>query len=143
MSKRGIDYGKFCSVNNNSKYKEEAWEFIKFLISEEVQLVENGQRAFQINNRASQGAKDYVIAYQEDRKDNLLNDQGYNVLTQSDFEQVHRVMGYINGCNSNYFNNRKMVALIAEEIKPFINEERSAEETTKAIQNQVNLYLKE
>ncbi|MCG8502239.1 MAG: extracellular solute-binding protein [Firmicutes bacterium] len=142
-SKRGIDYGKFCSVNNNSKYKEEAWEFIKFLISEEVQLVENGQRAFQINNRASQGAKDYVIAYQEDRKDNLLNDQGYNVLTQSDFEQVHRVMGYINGCNSNYFNNRKMVALIAEEIKPFINEERSAEETTKAIQNQVNLYLKE
>ena len=139
IGKRGVDYGNLCAINNNSKHKKEAWEFTKFLMSEEVQSPESGQQGFQINNKANQATKDDLIAYQEDRKEDLLN-RGYHCLTESDFEQVDRVIGYINGYN---FNGHELKELIHEEIKPLINDERSAEETARAIQNKVSLYLME
>ncbi|HCJ56480.1 MAG TPA: hypothetical protein DHV55_03165, partial [Clostridiaceae bacterium] len=119
------------SINSRSQNKEEAWEFVKYLLSEDIQfyLSENN---FAVNRKADERR---VAAFAEEL-------EKYNLLGDDNIEAINDIKNSLNknaalGVPDELFNT------IWEEVKAYLCGSGSAEETAKVIQNKVELYLNE
>ncbi|MGF7058756.1 extracellular solute-binding protein [Brassicibacter mesophilus] len=129
-------YSHFLSINTNSKHKEEAWKFIKFVLTEEIQLSNEGY--FYINNKANEKQIDDVFKFQEKYKKDMEK-RNYYYVQEEDIEKVDRLKNNINKLRI----NDPFYDVIYEEIQPFLKGEKTAEETAKMIQNKAEIYLLE
>jgi multiple sugar transport system substrate-binding protein len=131
-------------INNKSSYKNEAWELIKYMISQEAQsgmiiaglpinkkaLDANLEKAMNpdnglkiaINTPNSQGQAKTITVTEEDGKSLKQN--------------IERVTKYGGA-------NQKILNIIKEEVPAFFSGQKSAEEVAKVVQNKANTYLKE
>jgi multiple sugar transport system substrate-binding protein len=119
------------SINSRSQVKEEAWEFVKFLLAEDTQFYLS-ERNFAVNRKADE--KRIAVFDEELEK--------YNLLGEDNIKAISYIKNSINknralGVPDELFNT------IWNEIKIYLSGSRSIEETAKVIQNKVELYLNE
>jgi len=151
------------AINKNSKHTEIAWEFLKVLLSDEIQsqaLQEEGSQGkpgasggavkggFPINRTAQQQKAQQVIdtAKGMTRKIRLkLEGPGElslnpAAMTQANIDYINKFILELN----TYANaDPNIDNIIRDEAKAFFNGDKSAEETAELIQRRVNTYLGE
>ncbi|AOT68186.1 ABC transporter substrate-binding protein [Geosporobacter ferrireducens] len=151
------------AINKNSKYTEITWEFLKVLLSDEIQsqaLQEEGAQGkpgasggialggFPINRTAQQQKAQLAIDISKDMKMNIrlkLDGPGEislspAAMTQADIDYIDKFISELN----TYANaDPNIDKIIRDEAKAFFNGDKSAEVTAELIQRRVNTYLGE
>jgi len=131
--------GQTFSINNNSEMKTEAWEFIKWLLSDEIQS--NPEMYFSAVNINAQKEKAKRELERNDRY-KFYKDQGRNVkpLTQADVDLVDKMIGEFKTIT---YSDPQANKIVNEGAKEFFSGKKTAEEAAKQIQNKMNIYLGE
>lgn len=127
------------AMNSNSKVKGEAWNFMKFLMSEEMQSYPQ-QAGFSINKSVN----DKVINELAE-KGKLDDPKGGGVpIAEKDLDAIRDMVNKASLRDVGYNNsNNKIQTIISEEVNAFFSGQKSAEDVAKLIQNRVMTYLNE
>ncbi|CAG7633670.1 ABC transporter substrate-binding protein [Paenibacillus allorhizosphaerae] len=135
------------AINSKSANKKEAWEFIKFLLSDEIQAAKelngfavnkNGAKA-QLNSLKTLGTGEGGAG-----KGMRLNLNGKEIALQAATDQEIAAMEKVlNNIKVYAENDSKITTIVSEETAPFFQGQKSAEEVAKVIQNKVSTYLQE
>lgn len=129
-------------INNNSKNKELAWEFLKLMLSDDM-MSQRVLGGFPINKNAFQtAAKDAMDMAKKGNVKLMLNGQELSPkqITQEDIDTVSNLVSKIN----KYADvDIKITSIIQEEVIPFFTGQKTAQDTAKTIQGRVNTYLNE
>ncbi|SDY97749.1 ABC-type glycerol-3-phosphate transport system, substrate-binding protein [Proteiniborus ethanoligenes] len=136
------EYGsEFLAINANSKHKELVWEFIKFMMTEEMQTIDSYifQVHFHINNNASKRQIDELVFEEQEKNKEYLEKQGKYFATEGDVERLNKIIGNLNKPSM----SEPFETIIYEEAQPFFNGEKTAEELAKQLQNKAEIYLNE
>ncbi len=120
-----------ASILEGSSEKEEAWLFIKYLLSEDIQFYLS-EKSMVINKEADNKRQEAV--YEEFKN--------YNKDSKDAVEATNKIKSSLNK-NSALRAPDELFNTIWEEIKAYLSGGKSAEETAKTIQNKVELYLNE
>jgi len=154
------------AINRNSKHTEIAWEFLKVLLSDEIQsqaLQQEGDQGktgasggkdkefvggFPINRTAQQQKAKLVIDTSKGMKRKIklkLDGPGEislspAAMTQEDIDYIDK---FISGLNTYANADPNIDNIIQDEAKAFFNGDKSAEETAELIQRRANTYLGE
>jgi len=133
-----FSYNYGLGINSSSKNKETAWAFIKFLLSDEMQM---SSYIFNlpINNRARNEKHEF------DFKMFLGISEG-----ELDSRQLQAMENYISAVeslsrqiNTYVIHDANISDMILQEAQNFFNGTRSADETARILQNKIDLYLSE
>lgn len=129
------------AVSSQSKYQEQIWEFIKYMLSEEYQgslewtlPVHKGEfqsRMEEAVNSNEEYDKYYYLASEE-------FDIGFP--TQ---EEMDRLLTYVEGITQSTFYDISVYEIIDEEAGMFFSGDQTAEQAASMIQSRVSLYLSE
>lgn len=127
------------AMNANSTVKGEAWNFMKFLMSEEMQSLD--QTGISINKAVNDKAiKDLV-------KQGVVDDPKAGKAIEASEENLQPFTEMVSEArlrNYGYNDEHNMLStIIAEEAKAFFTGQKSAEDTAKLIQNRIMIYLNE
>lgn len=127
-------------MNNKSNVQKEAWEFIKFLFSEDMQnspgfkgipirksVVENKLR--ELGEKAENGTLDLPAKVK-------LDDAAVK-------ERIGSIRMLLEGAGKKSSSDFKVQSIAMEEFKSYMSGQKSAEEVSKLIQNRVTTYLNE
>ncbi|SKC85199.1 ABC transporter substrate-binding protein [Maledivibacter halophilus] len=120
------------SINSSSQNKALAWEFIKFLLSEEIQSSKQiiftpvYKKAFISNS------KEYVSYLQSKGNDYLKAD-----------EYIELYDGWAKTINHHYCKDLNIRNFIVEELEDLFSGKKSAKDTQKSLQNKITTYLNE
>lgn len=128
------------AMNANSTVKGEAWNFMKFLMSEEMQSFPE-QTGISINKAVNDKAiKDLV-------KKGVVSDPKAGKAIEASEENLQPFKGMVSEARlRNYGYNdehNKLSTIITEEAKAFFTGQKSAEATAKLMQNRIMSYLNE
>lgn len=124
------------AISAKSLVKEEAWKFVSFLLSEEVQSLQDG---FSLHKSVNEKKLNDIKEQMKNGTFKLPDGKGINVPN----EQFARIQEIIDAAD-HYMNfDPKIVSMIEEEAKPFFNGQKSAEEAARLIQNRATTYLNE
>lgn len=135
--KSGVAFGALNNVamNSNSTIKGTAWDFMKFLLSEEMQ------------NIPQQDGFSMIKSVNEKRLQEIGNKGTIDVpkagtvqVNKKDLESI-KVM--ISEASLQVTGDNKVQTIIREEATAFFSGQKSAESVAKLIQNRVTTYLNE
>ena len=144
----------FVTINSKSENKEGAWEFIKFYLSDEIQLYQTtlpitnsalsymlddylSKYFYTIKNNISKGAIQILDEPIEEWRRDAFNDFHF---TEADAAEIKRFLNDV-PVVPKYDNT--VFEIIYEEIDTFFNGTITAEQCAKYIQNRVSTYLNE
>jgi multiple sugar transport system substrate-binding protein len=144
------------AINDKSKNKQEAWEFIKFALSDEIQTnramrgmpvsksaFHQLQTALKDPNYFAKGGKTTVGGQvKSGGKEGSVNGKEVT-LKPPTAEEVDRLETFMTGINSVQETDNKLESLVYDELAPFLSGQKSAAEAAKAVQSKVNTYLNE
>lgn len=127
------------AMNANSTVKGEAWNFMKFLMSEEMQSFPQLSN-ISINKAVNDKAiKDVVKKGINDLKAGKVIEA-----TEENLQPFKEMVSEARLRNYGYDDEHNMFStIIAEEAKAFFTGQKSAEATAKLIQNRITTYLNE
>jgi multiple sugar transport system substrate-binding protein len=137
-------------INDKSKNKQEAWEFVKFALSDQIQT-DRAMRGIPVSKSAFHQLQNQLQdpkASKEDGKDKGPRKKG-NVngkeitFKEPTQEEVDQLESFITGINSVQETDEKLYSFVFDELAPFTSGQKSAEEVAKVIQSKVNTYLNE
>ena len=120
-----------AGINSNSKYKDEAWEYIKYLLSEDIQFY-IGENDIPVNKRADERVLEIQLE--------PMKKSGFDA--DANLQAFKDINGSLNK-NEALRVPDELFNTIWEEIKTYLSEDKGLEETVKTIQNKVELYLNE
>jgi len=123
-------YPRNIAINSNSQYKAEAWEFIKLLLSEEMQYKICEYHLFPVHNKAYEKCRADLF------RDRDLIPSDWYIPTEKEMEDIESFMAEINKIHS---YDAELNELIWNEVEKYMKNEKTAEETAKAVQNKVIL----
>lgn len=124
------------AMNANSKVQRDAWEFMKFLLSEEMQSYPR-QTGFSMNKAINVKAIDDLKS-----KEVLQDPKSGNIkIKAEDLELIRELLSAPSVRNMGYESTVQKI--IAEETKAFFSGQKTAEAVAKLIQNRVVTYLNE
>jgi multiple sugar transport system substrate-binding protein len=142
-------------INDKSKNKQEAWEFVKFALSDQIQT-DRTMRGIPVSKSAFHQLQNQLKDHQSinNNKDKGSGKKGSGPVTANvngkeitlkppTAEEVDHLETYITGINSVQETDEKLYSLVFDELAPFYNGQKSAEEVAKTIQGKVNTYLNE
>ncbi|WP_233698908.1 ABC transporter substrate-binding protein [Paenibacillus profundus] len=119
-------------INSKSNVQKEAWEFLKFMISEEVQ------------------SSDYLmgIPVHKDANKKKLQEAAQKLkATISDEKRLDERIEYagniLEAAHPSFSIDKKIESIVQEEFESYMNGQKSADEVSKLIQNRVMTYLNE
>lgn len=118
------------SINKNSKCQKECWEFIKFMLSEEMQC-EEGLGGFPVNKAALDKLAKQAIQNTKDKK---------YIVTETDVERTNQYMSNLSTVNTESMQVNK---IIKEEADKFIKGQKTAKQAAETIQNKVSTMINE
>ncbi len=133
--------GKAFAINNNSELKTEAWEFIKLLLSEDIQssseLYENP-----VNIQAQKTKAKTAIEESESIREMLKSQYGRDIapLSQQDIDTMDKLISELSAFP---YSEPEVDKIISDEIDEFFSGGKTAGETAKSIQSRVTGYLAE
>ena len=148
----GISGANTFAVNARSANKEAAWEFIKYLLSEEYYADNNIWGFPTVISEYDKVNAEYMKAeYYEDENGNQVEmSKGswgwddFNVeLYAATEEEVAAITELINQCDCSYNYDTQLVQIITEEAAPFFEGQKTAQEVADIIQSRVKMYVNE
>lgn len=126
-------------INSKSKYQSEAWDFIKFLLSDSVQASRQ-LGGFPVNKNSLNTLLTNAMT-QTQSATNAGSANSFRVnFTQADSDLVKQFASNVNiysGADS------KILSIVQAEIPGFFSGQKTAADVAKVIQNRVNTFLKE
>ncbi|WP_178076031.1 ABC transporter substrate-binding protein [Paenibacillus oralis] len=125
-----FDAHTMLAINNKSPNKQEAWEFLSFLLTDEMQFSPELE-GLPVLKKASE-------AQMEAAKNASV--EGSPKATPEELNKIHELLSQVNRFAG---LDPKIEAILKEETKPFFTGQKTAETVAKSIQNKVNLYLQE
>ncbi|GKU78875.1 ABC transporter substrate-binding protein [Paenibacillus sp. L3-i20] len=136
----GIAFGGMSSIamNANSKLKGTAWDFMKFLLSEEMQTLspENGFSLLKSVNEATISELANQIANGE-----VIDAKVSNLKASEKDIQILKTM--LAEASLPITPMNKVQLIVAEEAKAYFSGQKSEDAVAKLIQNRVTTYLNE
>ncbi|RCW49556.1 ABC transporter substrate-binding protein [Paenibacillus prosopidis] len=137
-------------LNANSKVKNAAWSFVKFLLSEEMQS-SRAMMNFPVNKAAlkkglastkqmiegggSQGGKSSSIK--------LRGKDGQEIKPTVNEEDINKVIAMMPTVGKYANQDLKVLGMITEESAAYFNGNKSADAVAKSLANRINTYLNE
>ncbi|MCM3747036.1 extracellular solute-binding protein [Paenibacillus pasadenensis] len=118
--------GMLLAMNEKSKNKDQAWDFLKFLLSEEMQSLPD-LGGLPVNKKAAEAQINALTS-------------GENPLTQEQVDAAKEIMPKLSRFSG---IEPKISDLVKAETEPFFKGEKSAEDVAKSLQNKVMLYMEE
>jgi len=127
-------------INNKSQVKQEAWEFLKFLVSEEAQTSPE-LMGFPINKAA-------LDKKLEEIEQNLEQGQLEVDFIMPDSKTIQEKMQTLKSLlegdgGEKQFSDQKLLMIAFEEFGSYLQGQKSVEDVSKLIQNRVKTYLNE
>lgn len=122
-------------INERSPVKREAWEFIKFLLSEEMQSPLAKGQGFPLNKKALDNQMNQMA--KEGAKE---NGNVYRV-SQADIQLLKQFVA--DAGRSGNWGSSEITSMVYEGTKPFFSGQKSAEAIAKLIQGKATLFLNE
>lgn len=130
----------FFAINSKCKYKEEAFEFIKLLLTEEYQKADDLKGFFSIpvNNNAYLNNVNFYISNLGDTQpvNGEYDAEKRKAQVKEQYKDIQKISVYDTV-------DTQVYEIIDSEAKAFIDGKFSAEKTAKIIQDKVMLYLNE
>ncbi|MBD8497975.1 ABC transporter substrate-binding protein [Paenibacillus arenosi] len=123
------------AINANSKVKPEAWEFLKFLLSDQFQSKAD-QQGFAVNKLANEKVMNQLV-----EKGKVSSVTGEDVpVTATGMEILKQMIA-----DASIFiqEDSKIQSIISEEAVAYFSGQKSAEDVASLIQNRVTTYLNE
>jgi len=120
------------ALNSASEKKGLAWEFMRYLLSEEVQSLPSIY-GLAVNRKGFEAAVERQYQLYQDGSGGKVDQEAYRNLLES-------WMSMMNDCDTLDYT---VTALIGEETEKFFKGEQTAEETAKACQKKVTQYFNE
>ncbi|MNY39868.1 Bacterial extracellular solute-binding protein [compost metagenome] len=135
------------AINSKSANKKEAWEFVKYLLSDEMQSARE-LTGIAVNKTGAKAQIDFLRTLgtggEGGGKSMKLMINGKSATVQPATEQdVAAMEKILNNISVYAESDLKITNIVAEETAPFFQGQKSAEEVAKVIQNKVNTYLQE
>lgn len=126
-------------INSKSKVQDEAWNFIKFMLSEEMQsssvvqgfAMHKGAVEKQLNDAKQQAVAGTLP---------LLEQKFDTETVESKIQELHQLL---DGASRNLSSDHKVVSIAIEEFDSYMSGQKTAEDVSKLIQNRVNTYINE
>lgn len=139
-------YTQAYSINSNSKNKNLAWEFMKFLASEEMQS--SFTLDLPINKAAfDKKAKQAITGELYQKSDSNAPKTEDRALTDDEKKAYDEYISILNELSNNlnvhFIDDIVINDVIFNEVNNYFSGKKSAEEVAKFIQNKVELYLSE
>jgi multiple sugar transport system substrate-binding protein len=127
------------AINAKSKHKEEAWKFLKFLISKDMQA-QWALNGFTANKEATEIRREDTI--ERTKKGDSVGFGGRKIspMTDTVLDMADRLTS-IPGMMRD--NDMQISEIISGEAGSYIAGKTSAEAAAKAMQNKMNIYLNE
>lgn len=127
-------------MNSNSGNKKLAWEFIKFMLSEEMQSSLN-LIGFPINNDAfiEESKSSFSSEYPEDGKWVVTGEENINAYNN----YMEYLNGFVNELSLYPVTDKIINDVVLKEMTMFFEGSVSAEEVADTLQNRIQLYLSE
>lgn len=126
---------KELGMNRNSKVQAEAWDFMKFLLSEEVQSMP-GLQGFSVNKKVNEN----MFKELED-KGTVESPTGSVIpIQKADIDMLKQMLA---DANTAIMDNSKVQSIIEEEAKAYYSGQKSAQAVADLIANRVTTYLNE
>lgn len=129
------------AINSSSSMKEEAWEFIKFITSDG-----SYGRGNSVNRDTLENTMKEMMKPENGSTLMISNDKGetrtivIEPYTEKQNEQMKSMIEDLGQLND---YNLQLKTIIEGELRAYLNDQRSAEDVAKLIQNRVNIYLNE
>ncbi|MFE4573421.1 ABC transporter substrate-binding protein [Paenibacillus chitinolyticus] len=131
---------QILGINENSTVKMEAWAFIKFMLSDDIQGV-NGLGGFPLNKDVYGRQLDQVLKNGKVKIEDGPEEGGTVDVSPADIEYQKEL---ISGLSNPIPTNTSMIEdVLLKESKAFFTGQKSAEEVAKEIQDRANTYLNE
>lgn len=132
---------KGISINANSKVKEEAWDFIKFMMSWEIETSPT-KAGFPINKNM------FAKLVQQLKEEGTVKtyEEGplHGKAIKVDQAKLDQLEGLVNGANHQVeYKSDQVHEMIMNESKAFFAGQKSADDVAGLIQNKVTTYLNE
>lgn len=130
-------------MNSASENKEGAWDFLEFLLSEELQ--NSIDWGFPVRRDSFEDYLSYSYIKEEDNSEefNYCWNQGRQP-AQEDFDLVWEMLDRaVYRSSGAYFNDNPARVILEEEVGMYFAGDATLDETVKKIQNRVGLYLSE
>jgi multiple sugar transport system substrate-binding protein len=138
-------------INNKSSNKTLAWEFLKFLTSDEM-MSQASIMGLPVNKEAAEMAAQNALEISKKMNGNgdgkgkmVLSMNGQKVtlnkpLTQDD---VNVVQNLLSSANKYTKVDKQVLTIVQEETRSFFEGQKTADDTAKTIQDRVNTYINE
>jgi multiple sugar transport system substrate-binding protein len=133
-------------INNRSEYKDKAWEFLKILLSDDIQSSRE-LGGFSVNMGSQQKKAQEAMEMTSNGNVKMMIKGGENSkpvspaqITQTDIDYINKIIGNLKTYSNIDFNIEKIVQ---DETKAFFSGSKTAEEVAKLIQNRIDTYLGE
>lgn len=126
---------KKLGLNRNSNVQAEAWDFLKFLLSEEMQTMP-GLQGFSVNKKVNERTfKDL------EEKGVIESPMGSAILVQkADIDMIKQMLA---DAITPQKNESKIQQIIEEEAKAYFSGQKSAQAVADLVANRVTTYLNE
>jgi multiple sugar transport system substrate-binding protein len=133
-------YEQAYGINANSRNKETAWAFLKFLLSEEMQLSSNLRpTSLPILNSAREKKMENMLTSMLAQQGQSLNEAQLEAIAKYN-EAVKQLSGQI---DAYVMRDTVVDDMIAAEVEYFFEGSKTAAEVADVLQNKVDLYLNE
>lgn len=147
-----VSAGNMYAISSKSNYKEGAWEFLRYYLTEEYQA-ENASWTLSIHKKIfmdnAQLAterpfwEDPETGEKEYYDDTIYMNGESIVIPPMSQAQVDKVVNYIFSVKKSRYYNNNVMNIINEEMGGFFSGQKSAQEVANIIQNRVQLYVDE
>lgn len=133
-------YEQAYGINANSQNKETAWAFLKFLLSEEMQLNSNLRpTSLPILNSAREKKMETMLNSMMEQQGQSLNKAQLEAIAKYN-EAVKQLSDQI---DAYVIRDTVVDDMIAAEVQYFFDGSKTADEVASVLQNKVDLYLNE
>lgn len=143
----GYEAGEAYAINNKSEVKPEAWKFLSFLLSEDMQKSAELQ-GFPLNKAAAlykiQQAREQIekSGGSADAAESLA--VSFPLPDAKAFDQAEETLkSALESAVSGSSTDLEITNIVMQEFDYYMNGQKSAEEVSKLIQNRVTTYLNE
>lgn len=137
-------------VSAKSDNQQAAWEFIKYILSDEYQ--ENQYMGIPVKKSAIDKMAENNMTpytYVDENGETVVDENVFSIngvefkIGYMDEEDKNRYMDFLNSINKAQTYNEEVYNIINEEVQAYFSKQKSAKETADIIQNRVKTYINE
>lgn len=132
------------AINSASEHKEGAWDFLEFLLSEEMQNRISWEFPVRKDSFERYMADSYRSAENECKEFNYFHGEYLQQATQEDFDTIREILdSAVYQYPGNGYSSNPLRIILEEEAQMYYAGDATLEETVKKIQSRATLWLNE